>query len=498
MKSPLSSLAAFLLAAPVAAQISSQQASGIHSSLAAGLSLDKATRPPGTSEQTLLKAPLNQTSAPAEFSTLSLAGATDYSVTALFASLSGVASGIEIDAHSTGNDLMPPFAVRPVGSGCYPNLGNRWMSISISVTNDSPGAPNGFISDRHAGQIGDRDKPGSDILSYYFADSQGIASSLVNRTLLEQAAETISYGGSGNLANIDALDWGMGVLSHAQASSPALLFPHRDRLYFSISADCVVDVNNRCSHNFAYKGSAIVAADAATIYESTWDGAGWAMPRVYRTPAQLGLSPNDDLDALAVNATNGVTVYSTQVVSGRSQLLADNGDNPAFPSLAGNRTVFSDDDGPKVTKKIKVIDESDDIDAVCISDPEAGIYGRYLGTPVAGDAKAFMGLSTTRATDLQDEREAIHVQVSGWGGTYPEASTVVLWYCLVSTGTPLQNPQWGALAIRPRSPLDDFTEITIDLSDVLIPPGYEVAFRADLMGSDLQVVSRSLVSRIGL
>ena len=71
-------------------------------------------------------------------------------------------------------------------------------------------------------------------------------------------------------------------------------------------------------------------------------------------------------------------------------------------------------------------------------------------------------------------------------------------YCLVSTGTPLQNPQWGALAIRPRSPLDDFTEITIDLSDVLIPPGYEVAFRADLMGSDLQVVSRSLVSRIGL
>lgn len=498
MKNFLSQTTAFLLVAPVAAQISPQQASGIHSSLAAGLSLDEATRPAGNAEQTLLKAPLNQASAPAEFSTLSLVGATDYSVAALFFSLGDVASVVEIDAHSTGNDLMPPFAVRSVGSGCYPNLGNRWMSISVSVTNGSQGLPNGLIHDRRQGQMGARTTPGSDILSYYFADSQGIGSSLVNRTLIEQAAEVISYGGAGNLANVDALDWGMGVLSHAQASSPVLIFPNRDRFYFSISASCVDEVNSACSDNFAWHGSALVPAHAAAIYESIWDGQGWGMPKVYRTPVELGLGADDDLDALGVNATNGVTVYSTQIVTGRSQLLADNGHDPAFPSLAGNRTVFSDDDGPKVTRKIKVIDESDDIDAVCISDPEAGIYCRYLATPVFGEAKDFMGLSATRARDPKAGHETIHVQVSGWGGAYPEASTVVLWYCLVPVGASLQNAQWSALAIEARSSLEDYTEITIDLSDVLIPQGYEAGFLADLIGSDFQTISRSLVSRIGL
>lgn len=477
---------------PLAAgQVNPGQGSGMVSSLASGISLSPEAR--ATTEKTLVKAPLNQTAPPPEFSTVQYLNVPDFSISALFGAHSvggDLSLLIEVDAHSTGNDLMPRFLVTSTGNGCYPDITGRWMVINASVANSAVGLPGGFVEQRRLGALGNRLTPGSDISSYYFAGSTGITGSLVNRNFLEQPAESIAFPGSSS-ADIDALDWGLGVTAHAQVANPLIFFPNENEFYFSIADECALVLNAQCSSQFAFDQATgvMVAADAAAVYRATWDpvSMAWGDPEVYRSAADLGLTSKDDLDALAVNALNGVTVYSTQPTPGRSQLLADNG--PSGPALTGNtRTIRIKDGGPKVTRKIKVIDESDDIDAVCISDPEDGVFGKYLGTAVSEPGTkgpdVRMGISVTRRFDKTQNQDLLLVQVSGWGGATPTDANVlellVTQRSSVGGGNSAAPWKWQTLLVTTRSADENFIEFEIPVNTLKSSPGFNSVMKAEL------------------
>ena len=486
----LSLLPLILSLSPLAAaQVNPSQSSGMTSSLASGISLSPKARL--NTEQTFIKAPLNQTVAPPEFSTIQFLGVPDFSIASLFGSHSNggdLSPIIEIDAHSTGNDLMPKFLETTSGNGCHPDITGRWMLINVSVGNQAVGLPGGFTEQRRQGALGNRLTPGSDISSYYFPGSTGITGALVNRSFLEQPAEVIAFPNDSS-ADIDALDWGMGVNAHAQTTNSLIFFPNENEFYFSIAEGCEDAINSACSSSFAYDQASgmMVSADAAAVYRSTWDGSQWGDPEVYRTAADLDLTASDDLDALAVNALNGVIVYSTQPEPGRSQLLADNG--PLAPTLTGlTRTVRAKDGGAKVTRKVKVIDESDDIDAVCISDPEDGVFGKYLGVAVPEGAKSpadtRMGISVTRQYDKSLGKDLLLVQVTGWGAATPmdgmELSLLTTRRSAVSGPISSAPWKWKLLLKVDRTIDEEFVEFKIPVDSLKTAAGYYTAMKAEL------------------
>jgi len=434
------------------------------SALAAGLSLDETDR--SGPEATLVKAPLNQIGAPAPFSGSTFVGVEDYSLSSLF-SQQNLASVIEINAQSTGNDLIPGLLNHPNKPGCYPNLGTcsgglggNWMAINVSFNNDAMGRADSLIRARRNNTEGLRKTPGSDIYSHYFLQSCGIAEALINRTMLEQAAEQISYPGD---EDIDGLDFALGVQAYAQQTSPLLFFPAYGKFYFSLAPSCIVDVNSAVTNQFALdQQGGWQPADQTTIYVVEWDQSNgvWMLPEVYLAPSVLGLDKGvDDVDALAVNETgvgsNGTVIFSTAYRPGdpASQLQG-------YDPNSGASGTLRNSNGRKITRRLGAIDDTDDIDAICIFDPEAGMLGTHMGVPTRlfKSSKQFMGMSVTRG-QVGSSQDNLIVQVSGWGAASPTDSSVELMIAVgMHPGQPLSNVNWYSLGKQSRSHKADFVE----------------------------------------
>ena len=429
---------------------------GPASSLASGLSFADPMGP-STVDDNYLNPPLSST--PIQpIQTLQI-GQPDYSLDTLFPDHYSV---IEIDAHDTGNATIPGR----MGSSEHPDLqGESWMEVVISYV-DNPISPSPLIA-------GSSNK-GSELLGYFLSNSGGIATEFIGQTYREQTAVSM---GLTNSENIDALDYAIGVQSFASTGSIAALFSRTGEYYFSISSNCASAVNSASSllgTTFAQNG---VTANGSSIYmmEWIWNGTSgrWSQPEEVLTPGDLGLDEalaRDDVDALAFDSVSGNAIFSTSgFTAGRSQLMYYTAD-PTTPNVTalGNGTTG------RVTTEYPNNDETTDVDAVCIIDPEMGAIASHFGTPIespklAGIRPASLGLSMTRE-DFADNGgyfPVVQCEFTGMEIGNDDLGFVIVGYQIDYTGGPFDLSSWTSAGAI----LFDGTTESVSLPLALSGPG---------------------------
>lgn len=441
--------------------------------LASGVSLDRAPLS-SASDWTLLSEP--NFGAPTESLLTPHAGATvDYRIQAI---LPEYADLVQIDAHSSGNALIPDSD--PLGP--HPNTPDlpdedAWLEILVSFTNSSAGLPGSHLAYRNSLSNG-RSTPGADILGFFLPESTGVPSQLVDRPLIEQMAEDHGFLGD---EDIDAFDLGIGVITFAQQQQRVTLFPNGSSFYFSLHPSCIQAVNQRAASlatTFTTDGE---SADACSIYETTWLGSGWSAPSVLWSAADLGLSPEsgDNVDALEVDVDLANLVFSTQPVAGRSQLQFLDAE-PMTPVIhyLGD---LGDGAGGLLAQRLGSNDDGDDIDAACIVDPEVNLLSSHLGLALdSQDSQPgeLAALSVTQGVRENGE-DAVYLSATV---PFKESPTFV-----VFSGTP--QPDWP-LPLVPVPPSFWTKFAAVKLSDAdrtsrasmtLPPSSFHLAFgfRAD-------------------
>ncbi len=463
---------------------------GPGSALAAGLSLDEASRAPNTPEATLVSPPFGSTTVLLqEFTPLRYPLVPDYSIAAMFPNLVG---DIELNAKSTGNSQMAPLdnqGLPLVGTS------DRWQGTVLSVDNAAQGLPTGPIA-RRLGLTSGRTTPGADLYSFYATDSLGLHDSVAGSAFLEQSAESFGFGGASATQEVDALDFGMGVLSESGSTRDAVLFPNRETVYFSLDPSCLMDVNSATGGAFAMLNGQFVPADACTVYEIHWSETQftWSTPCVYVTAADLMLVPGvDDIDALEVDTRLGTVVFSTQIHPTRSQLRIYGKDPQENYVLAD----FRDSTGDLVTTKAGLRDPlegspADNVDAVCIIDPEYSVHPVYFGVPrdiaFGNSGLGQLGVSVTRCRPTRTSDEIMVVHASGWAGVPPTTQGRIHFYYSNSydSSTSWLLSTWELLSIVDRLPGEDLSVTTYTLPPNLTTEGSGVcAFFVDLQGNIL-------------
>ena len=364
---------------------------GMHAALPVGISIASQTGP----EAIFAKREGDRTTPPMAWGPNSERRATSYDPALLFPD-PVLRSLVSINAWSTGNDFLPHIDA----TGRILVFSN-WVSISVSFTNSSgpvlePVAD--LIAQRHArmNPVQGRTTPGADIYSYYLPGSIGISQRLVGNTVVEQAAE---HNGVGPQDEIDAIDYGMGIFSFEGAQQSNLVYRNRNEIYFSLSANSAMQINTHFAGSNIHfaktgaSGSWVASVDAATVYKMDWnpDVREWSAPYVYRTSELMinglgepTLNGDYDVDALAVDSAQGYVVFSTALGNGTdplpSQLMVS---RPllATPHAGPTSTlVLKDGNDDRIGGKVGSGDDTTDIDATCISDPEAFDIDTHLGT----------------------------------------------------------------------------------------------------------------------
>ena len=372
---------------------------GAASVLANGLSV----RSGSTTEATLVKPPRDQASPPVEWV---FDGGTDYSLEKMFPADHDV---IEIDAHSTGNEIIPATD----GDG-IPNVleSPRWLALSISVRDGAIGSDGSWYEVRRNAGLSN----GADVVSYYFEGSEGINPALVGSTVVEQGTEDLGYPGTG-AEDVDALDFGLGVMTLSPGVASEMFFTNESEYYFSVSNACVPLLSSPFAVDNTVVAGQPVDANGATIYVVRWTpgqggGGSWSFPEVYRSATQLDLDVAvDDIDAIAVDRTTleQPVIFSTQP-SDSSQLLIHHY-NQDLTAFVGPETLRNES-GAEVTA-ILGADDVDDVDAVCGFDPEPGSYDRLMGTPRGPAVGNPPGMSMTRGVFGEQQVDVLFFHVSG-------------------------------------------------------------------------------------
>lgn len=472
-------------------QIPLSNKQGPSSSLAFGLSL----RAPGP-ETTLVKAPLRQSVPPAVWISTNFPTSPDYSTAAQFGST--IANLVWIDAHSTGNDVIP--SLDPISGIPILTTNANWLGVVVSIRDGEVGQQ-GSLYNRASGP---NRHSGADLFSYFFTESTGIAPSLPGSTLVSQTREMMGFDTATD-EDIDALDFAIGVRGFSQVTPPTILFANPDEYYFSLTPLSASAINGVGGPAFATGAGGVPApAHPAAIYKITWANGQWSAPVVYRSEVELNLTDNDDdIDGLAVDPASGVVAFSTQLVTGRSQLMV-------YHPLVG-RFDLREGDGTLATVHLGGIDDATDIDSICILDPtEYEDDPSHFGVPVADNpipvGGSAMGLSVTRSSRFTEIGPGtLHCQLSGRRGAPLARSNVIFFYSVnydPSTGwaqanwTPL-NTASPATMLRADdgSNFDNVFDFSLDAPHSDVPhTGAVCALAFDLSGA---VIGSSMILQIG-
>ena len=312
---------------------------------------------------------------------------------------------------------------------------------------------------------------GSDLLSYFFRDSFEVPTSLLGALHLEQTAGQMALPAG---ADIGAFDFALGMLTtNSQDDLPAFA-PNADVLYYSVTPFFVLVYEAFAAGGQIPKFAAalgdpqvrVFPPDAGAVYRSTW-AAGtqtWSNPVVFASRDDLGLVAGENVDAVTVDHTYGIVIFSTERGTGpqRDQVLLHH----ATLTPLGHLPLY-EIDGTKLSTKLGLTDE-DDIDGLCGTDPEIGSYvaGRAAGTPrpdrfgyLYGTDPVFNGLAEpigfSMARDAPNGPAAydIRLQVSGWGPFEQPVPCAVYPSMRIETlqgGAPVWGP-WVPLSPVPRA-----------------------------------------------
>ena len=410
----------------------------------------------------------------------------DYSFGAMFPHLSvAERQHVRLDGASSGNALVPPIDQWTVsyavpGGAMQPDLAasNRWLALSMSVTAASPATQNPLIPAGH---------DGSDIVSYFFTGSGGIPQSFVGARHLEQSQSQLHIPAG---SDIGAFDLQLGVLLAAPDLDLTNVAPNEGILYFSVALETAQalagdPLNGVPPVNFAapdLASGATLPADAATIYRMEWQptgnasgGGAWTLPVVHLGRADLGLTSHsqEDVDALTVDEATGIVIYSTTRASdpSRDQIRIY---HPCYPLI--RRLVNAAD---QLLDDLMGIDQFDDVDGLCSTDPEvdpfdppvglgtarASVYPKLVAVdPIlyAGYARP-MGLSVVQepATGTPGNID-FRCRVSGWGAlATPVDSTLLVRVAMESLGNGILNDDFTTYDIVPRATSEDVVDINL-------------------------------------
>ncbi len=283
----------------------------------------------------------------------------------------GVASPPDIDAMSFGIDWIASDAF---GELLYPpGTEVEWSALVFSVTTGSNGLAGGAI----AGEADDPHSAGADIFTYTVLDA-AIATDEMHRAVLSQDSTEISLHstatpGAGETVEVDALDVFATLFAldddipffvDSPMTCPNELGPV---LYFSISNATVGQIP--ASWNIPGPDQ-----NGATIFRmepvDLGSGFEWSLPSVHLSAADLGVTANEDVDALAFDCWQNFVLFSTVHAKGSSldQLLFKDLNDTSTPTPPPT-PLGAPLGGGTALSEIIIDAFPDDIDAICAIDP---------------------------------------------------------------------------------------------------------------------------------
>lgn len=389
---------------PLAAQLppaAPEEPRGPFAAIAHGLSLANQAG----ANSVLFKTVGDQTSAPA-VPPVPIAGAPNFAMTTLFG---GQASYFDLDAMSTGNDLIP---VNEEGM-IVPDENNGWVAITFSVTTATTDVAGTIVNLRSQMP---QPSHGADLFGYFLLDSNtdpstlGVPAELVGRAFLQQGVE---HSAIATPAEMDGHDAFMPYVAAGVIPDDLGLLRTVDRFFFSVTQLSATAINQARTPGSVLANWFPQPVSAATVYGMHWTSSGWSAPYVLRSASSLDLDPEEDIDALAVDYTNedGIVVLFSTTTTTRPQLLL------ALPNSGGSeaRTPI----GP-----VKLVAEGD-VDAICTYDPESGEgFNPYIAFPYA-----VAGFSPKIGLSAAGDGLAYQVIASGWSG--PKTAGAMSLYMLV-------------------------------------------------------------------
>src|SRR5690606_8546318 len=169
----------------------------------------------------------------------------------------------------------------------------------------------------------------------------------------------------------------------------------------------------------------------------------WNCPRVWATPADLGLRDDEDVDALAIDVRQCQMLFSTRNPRANRRnpilFLRYCSDAPPAP------VPYSTSNGTPVSNEMGLLEQDeDDVDAICAMDPSvrgtsSGVNGTAfaMGTP-RPRAFPFPGEISAQAFRTWDGAvERFQTWVAGWPVTGRGAGVAGLVWTLPDTPFPM-------------------------------------------------------------
>ena len=415
----------------------------------------------------------------------------DYSIAALFDVDPSLEFAFEIDAMSSGNDLIPTD-IHDRLSGVF-----RWAVFTFSVTTDSTPAPGSYLNSAGSSTAG----RGAEVMGYYLDESATIPVALWDDTRFEQGAKSFGLGNESQV-ELSAFDLAMPVIVAEEGqpiSDPA--FSVGDYVYLSLSSSAMNDPVVGLSPVIQELQTKVsTPLNGATVFRLHWSGTQWIDPTVVATHTTLGLDPAEDVDALAVHhdvPSPQTMIFSTvqdsgfpateqlQIVSGSLSPVASANPAPLEAIVEGQPVSVMERTGMRWKDGSgKTIDS--DPDAICVYDPgtHPGVQaGPYIGVPETnphpiGPGREFE-LSIAKEIIDPGVTENTVLHASGMTGLAMGGQVAVSFRGLATSGT------WSSFGVAYVAPTtDDYLQWTLP---VFQDPGFAgqvYDFKVDFAASD--------------
>lgn len=355
-------------------------------------------------------------------------GVPDYSskaITTYLENLTSTTITIEIDAMSSGNDLLPLIYVpgSPVGSvGSFrvavSTPGSAWATLSL--VRQVPGQ-----------------SVGSEVLGYYFENSYFPGQ--LRNSVVREAVRTdfLPVGFDPVGSDIAALDYAMGQINASNGRPEAAVIECVNRLYFSVTPACAaaIDALNLFPH----------PVDAATILRADYSSSGevTSLNWVDRPagPAELDI---DALGAAVVRSPALPTVPGTVQLEANSTmfLLSFTASTVAAPHNHEELLVYAAPDYSPSGLDAKVLAPlrwsnglamigteqiPGQVTAICTRDPDQHIGARSFGVPLVDTLGSVPVLSMeVENPDTQMPTDQFKVTGVVAGAAYPGASVFLV------------------------------------------------------------------------
>ncbi len=357
-------------------------------------------------------------------------GVPDYTartITTYLEYLTGVTVEVEIDAMSSGNDLLPLIFVPGSAEGVVPVV-----APTFRVAVPAPGTAWATLS--LVRQVPEQNV-GADILGYYF-DNPAFPTQLRNAVVQEAVrADFLPVGFDPNGSDIAALDYAMGQINAMSGRIEVGIIECVDRLYFSVTPISAAAID---ALNVIPEG-----VDAATILVASYgsSGAVTSLAWAARPPGPEHLDV-DALGAARVTAPVSSTVpTAVQVQPGTTMFLLSFAPSPfgtpphgheellayAVPDLAplvqetemklaplrwtnGNRMIGTE----QIPGQVK---------GICARDPDWSFGAHTFGVPLVDGLNSVPVLSLEVGNpDGQQLRDMFKVRGVVAGAAYPGAA----------------------------------------------------------------------------